>query len=98
MHDLAPVSHGFRIFERPRMLTPKYKDTYQACRGWTIAVYEHVLNNDFAIRLLGTAVLSTYEMDGDLGEFVGARLLRLRPGEVNDKGQFFNKTFFCHVS
>lgn len=50
----------------------KCQDVYQACRGWTIAVYEHIVNNDFGIRLLGTAVLSTYEADGDLGKIIRA--------------------------
>ncbi|CAM9513650.1 unnamed protein product, partial [Ectocarpus sp. 13 AM-2016] len=40
--DIAP-SEGFEGDE----------DIYQACRGWTIAVFQHVTENDFLIRLLG---------------------------------------------
>ncbi|CAM9869802.1 unnamed protein product, partial [Ectocarpus sp. 12 AP-2014] len=29
------------------------EDIYQACRGWTIAVFQHITENDFLIRLLG---------------------------------------------
>eukprot|EP00752_Nemacystus_decipiens_P002581 g2416.t2 len=29
------------------------EDLYQACRGWTIAVFQHITENDFLIRLLG---------------------------------------------
>lgn len=29
------------------------QDIFQACRGWTIAVFQHVTQNDFLIRLLG---------------------------------------------
>lgn len=36
------------------------QDIYQACRGWTIAVYQHITENDFAIRLLGESVFSMY--------------------------------------
>lgn len=29
---------------------------YQACRQWTIAVFQHITENDFAVRLLGANV------------------------------------------
>ncbi|CAM9145144.1 unnamed protein product [Ectocarpus sp. 8 AP-2014] len=29
------------------------EDIYQACRGWTIAIFQHITENDFLIRLLG---------------------------------------------
>ncbi|CAM9150376.1 unnamed protein product [Ectocarpus sp. 12 AP-2014] len=32
------------------------EDIYQACRGWTIAVFQHITENDFLIRLLGGSV------------------------------------------
>ncbi|CAM9611460.1 unnamed protein product, partial [Ascophyllum nodosum] len=30
---------------------------YQACRGWTIAVFEHITSNDFIVRLTGMYIL-----------------------------------------
>eukprot|EP00903_Cladosiphon_okamuranus_P015565 g14370.t1 len=32
------------------------EDIFQACRGWTIAIFQHVTQNDFIIRLLGVSV------------------------------------------
>eukprot|EP00752_Nemacystus_decipiens_P001683 g1633.t1 len=32
------------------------EDIFQACRGWTIAIFQHVTQNDFLIRLLGLNV------------------------------------------
>lgn len=32
------------------------QDAYQACRQWTIAVFQHITENDFAVRLLGASV------------------------------------------
>ncbi|CAM9704645.1 unnamed protein product, partial [Ectocarpus fasciculatus] len=32
------------------------EDICQACRGWTIAVFQHITENDFLIRLLGGSV------------------------------------------
>lgn len=72
MHDPAPWHTDSFQLCGPLSCYSECQDVYQACRGWTIAVYEHVLNNDFGIRLLGTAVLSTYETDGDLGKTVRA--------------------------
>lgn len=40
---------------------PTSQDLYQACRTWTIAVFQHVNANDFSIRLLGGAILNLYD-------------------------------------
>lgn len=39
------------------------QDIFQACRGWTIARYQHVVQHDFSIRLLETSV--TVGLDDD---------------------------------
>ncbi|CAM9989804.1 unnamed protein product, partial [Ascophyllum nodosum] len=33
------------------------EDIYQACRGWTIAVFEHITSNDFIVRLTGMYIM-----------------------------------------
>ena len=34
------------------------QDIYQACRGWTIAIFQHMTANDFIIQLLGGTIYS----------------------------------------
>lgn len=41
------------------------QDIYQACRAWTIALFQHVSENDYFIRLLGTSVASLDDNPGD---------------------------------
>ena len=43
---------------RPLPFCPAFpdQDAYQACRQWTIAVFQHITENDFAVRLLGANV------------------------------------------
>ena len=39
------------------------QDIYQACRGWTIAIFQHITVNDFIIRLLGGDIYSSLGQD-----------------------------------
>ena len=39
-----------------RYSTPTEQDIFQACRGWTIATFQHVTEDDFLIQLLGSSV------------------------------------------
>lgn len=47
------------------------QDIFQACRVWTIAVYQHVIQNDYSIRVLGTAMsdhsVGSHDHDDDTG-------------------------------
>ncbi len=47
----------------------KTQDTYQFCRQWTIAVFEHITENDFAVRLAGGSIkvlgAAAYDDDED---------------------------------
>lgn len=38
---------------RPRTTSSRKQDAYQFCRQWTIAVFQHITENDFAVRLVG---------------------------------------------
>ncbi|CAM9633673.1 unnamed protein product, partial [Hapterophycus canaliculatus] len=58
------------------------EDTYQLCRQWTIAVFQHITENDFSVRLvggsikvMGAAAYDDYPDDDDDG---GRRLRRKR--------------------
>ena len=44
---------------------PFKQDAYQLCRQWTIAVFQHITENDFAVRLVGgsTKVLGAAAYD-----------------------------------
>lgn len=49
-------------------LVSRVQDIYQACRGWTIACYQHITDNDFTVRLVEMDVLK-YNSSDDVGEF-----------------------------
>lgn len=40
----------------PRHPASHLQDAYQVCRQWTIAVFQHISESDFAVRLLGGTV------------------------------------------
>ncbi|CAM9820602.1 unnamed protein product, partial [Ectocarpus sp. 4 AP-2014] len=48
------------------------EDIFQACRGWTIAIFQHVTQNDFLIRLLGITLTDlglTPYLGSDVSDF-----------------------------
>lgn len=47
-----------------------FQDIYQACRGWTIAMFEHITFTDFSLELTEMESLADYSpvVMGDIGE------------------------------
>lgn len=51
------LSNFFRFGARRAGGIPtSLQDIFQACRAWTMATYQHVIENDFLIRLLGVDI------------------------------------------
>lgn len=70
---------------RPR-LSPYNQETYQFCRQWNIAVFQHISENDFSIRLVGGSVKASgsiaydtyHDDDEDADETTASRRRRLQ--------------------
>lgn len=47
-----------------------FQDIYQACRGWTIAIFEHITYTDFSLELTEMEILADYSpiVVGGVGE------------------------------
>lgn len=60
------------------MFGRRTQDIFQACRGWTIATFQHVTEDDYLIRVLGKSIGDWTVYQDDENDGGGARRLSLQ--------------------